>query len=444
MFLDGSGCIENDYHFQSGIPQAMARRDPKATRSEWALAIVITLGTACGSDTEPTLTVTELGEALFFDTNLSWNRTQACATCHNPEHAFIDDRLDDDGQIAAVSVGDDGTSLGDRNAPTAGYAAFTTPLELGVGTRRRFNKQSRNRTYEGALGGFFLDGRASGLEGQAAGPPLNPLEMGMPDEASVVARIEENPEYVRAFRAHFGQAVFDEPATAYAAMTDAIAAFESTEEFAPFDSKYDRWLVGEATFSFIELTGKSLFFSEFTNCAICHQLHSDGDPVNGLVETFSGYEYHNIGVPENEAVRADNGVTDPDLGLASNTQFDDPTERGKFKVPTLRNVAVTEPYMHNGVFRDLKTTVLFYEHFVDPELRPTNPETGEPWREPEIPETVSTELLEVGDSLTDFEVDALVCFLRTLTDQRYEHLIQEKGVSCGEFTEAEAALSPRR
>ncbi len=76
------------------------------------------------------MTSAELGEALFFDVNLSQNRTQSCATCHNPERAFIDDRRDVDGRIPAVSLGDDGFSLGDRNTPTAAYAAFTVPQRV--------------------------------------------------------------------------------------------------------------------------------------------------------------------------------------------------------------------------------------------------------------------------------------------------------------------------
>lgn len=399
-----------------------------------ACALLLGLVIGCGSDgpTEPPLTVTELGEALFSDVNLSFNRTQSCSTCHSPDRGFIDPRVDDDGLIGAVSLGDDGVSLGDRNAPTAGYAAFTTPVELTVGTRRRFNKQGSNNVYEGPLGGLFLDGRAVGLEGQAAGPPLNPLEMGMPDEAAVVARIQENGEYVRAFRTHFGGDVFNDPIVAYQAMTDAIAEFERTEEFAPFDSKYDRFLRGDADFSFKELSGRAVFFSEFANCGICHQLHSNGDPINKLVETFSGYEYHNIGTPVNEAVRAQNGVEGPDLGLASVPGFEGPEHAGKFKVPTLRNVAVTEPYMHNGVFRDLETTILFYQKFIDPEQFAVNPETGEPWGEPEIPETVAEDLLKVGRVLEDIEIESLVCFLRTLTDQRYEHLIEDKGIDCAD------------
>jgi len=403
-------------------------------RPRWAVALLGLTGVVvgCGDDGPPprALSVVELGEALFFDQNLSFNRTQSCATCHNPERAFIDDRLDGDGLIGAVSVGDDGVSMGDRNAPTAAYAALTTPLSLSLGTRQRFNKQSQNRVYEGPLGGLFVDGRADGLEGQAAGPPLNPIEMGMPGSGSVIERLEENPDYVRAFRTHFGDSVFDDELNAYEAMTQAIAAFERTDEFAPFDSKYDRFLRGEAQLTFMELTGRSVFFSEFANCGICHQLHGNGDPVNKFRETFTGYEYHNIGVPTNEAVRSENGVVGPDLGLATVRGFEAPEHRGKYKTPTLRNVAVTEPYMHNGVFRDLKTTILFYQHRMDPGLHPINPETGEPWREAEVPETVAEDLLRVGDRLTDVEIDSLVCFLRALTDERYEPLIEEKGLSC--------------
>jgi cytochrome c peroxidase len=393
---------------------------------------------ACGSSGSDdgaanTPSLAELGEELFHDPILSKNQTQACATCHDPERAFVDPRLDETGRIAAVSLGDDGVSLGDRNAPTAAYAAFTPEFQLD-GTRRRFNKQNNHRTYEGPLGGMFLDGREPDLAGQAGGPPLNPLEMGMPDQLSVVTRLQEDPRYAAAFRAQFGADVFDDPAVAYRSMTEAIAAFERTDVFAPFDSKYDRWLRAEADFSFKEITGQSLFFSEFTNCGICHQLHSNGDPVNMRRETFSGYEYHNIGVPVNSDVRAANGVTTPDPGLASNPAVasnDRAAARGKFKVPTLRNVAVTEPYMHNGIFRDLRTTVEFYMHFINPDDHPTNPETGERWRDPEVPETVATDLLRVGDpDLTDYEIESLVCFMRTLTDQRYEPLIEDKGIDC--------------
>ncbi len=368
----------------------------------------------------------ELGRALFHDPSLSRNRTQSCATCHEPGAGFVDTRRDEAGQRRPVSLGDDGESLGERNAPTLTYAALSPAFEL-EGERKRVNKQKRHRHYHGPLGGQFLDGRAATLTEQAGGPPLNPVEMNMPSEAAVVERLRENEAYVDSFVALFGEGVLDSPERGFQAMSESIAAFERSGEFATFDSKYDRALEGEATLSFKESAGKSLFFSQFANCAICHQMHDNGHPVKKFEEPFTGYEFHNIGVPANPAVE----TAEPDPGLYGHPAVDDPAMRGRFKVPTLRNVAVTGPYMHNGVFRDLKTVIEFYDHFVNEE-RSNNPETGEPWREPEVPETVAEDLLAVGDPMSDYQVEAMVCFLRTLTDERYEHLLPEDDLGCDE------------
>ena len=121
------------------------------------------------------------------------------------------------------------------------------------------------------------------------------------------------------------------------------------------------------------------------------------------------------------------GADHRDLGLLENPAIDDPAEAGKFKVPTLRNVAVTAPYMHNGVFEDLETVVVFYNKFIltNPESQ-TNPETGKPWAEPEVPETVDLDLLSEGQPVSPLQVRPLVAFLETLTDQRYEHLLEER------------------
>lgn len=348
-----------------------------------------------------------LGQQLFFDVNLSHNRSQSCATCHAPERGFSDHRGRD--VSAAVSLGDDGHSLGDRNAPTASYAAFIPPFH-------------KNKAGE-YIGGQFLDGRAATLADQAAGPPLNPLEMGMPDSASVLARINENLFYRTTLPKLYGDKVLTSADQAYNAIADAIAAFEQTALFAPFDSKYDRYLRGEYEMTAQEELGRTLFFSQqFTNCNQCHQLRTS--PL-AHDETFSNYEYHNIGVPENKALRALNGVTSKDEGLYANPAVTDPAQRGKFKTSTLRNVAVTGPYMHNGVFRDLRTVILFYNKYNSRSpKRQINPETGKPWGTPEIPENISLDKLEMGPALTDKRVDALVAFLKTLTDKRYEHLLE--------------------
>jgi cytochrome c peroxidase len=113
----------------------------------------------------------------------------------------------------------------------------------------------------------------------------------------------------------------------------------------------------------------------------------------------------------------------------NNPAVTDPAEKDKFKVPTLRNVAVSGPYMHNGVFRNLQTVIEFND-FMNNGNRVNNPEAGAPWEALKVAGTVATDLLKVGDSMTDDRVEALVCFLRTLTDRRYEHLVQDKGIDC--------------
>jgi cytochrome c peroxidase len=351
----------------------------------------------------------DLGRALFFDVSLSRDKTQGCATCHDPAQAFIDWR--DNGVRKAASMGGDFFSLGDRNAPTASYAALTP--ELHINDEGEF------------VGGMFWDGRESDLEGQAGGPFLNPLEMQMPDKASVVTRLQEHTLFPYAFKSLFGEDVFDDVDTAYRRLTEAIAAFERTEFFSPFDSKYDRYLQGEYDPTEEEELGMTLFFSEqFSNCNQCHQLHTS--PVAER-EPFTNYVYENIGVPVNRELRMLNGLGEDhiDNGLLENPLVDDPAQAGRFKTSTLRNVALTAPYMHNGVFHDLKTVVQFYNKYnVRGPAADTNPETGEPWGEPEVAENLALEELESGDALDERSINALVTFMKMLTDRRYEHLVE--------------------
>lgn len=353
--------------------------------------------------------MSDLGAALFFDVNLSLERTQSCATCHDPARAFSDWR--DNGVSAAASLGGDLLSLGDRNAPTISYAALTPEFHINA-----------DGEYEG---GMFLDGREPNLTGQAGGPPLNPIEMAFPDKAAVIARLTESPTYEMAFKDLFGEEIFSDIDAAYQAMTESIATFEQTEFFSPFDSKYDRYLRGEYELSREEELGMTLFFSDqFTNCNQCHQLNTFPGSER---ETFSNYLYHNIGVPANNILREANGLGLEyiDKGLLENPQVYDPLQAGKFKVPTLRNVAITAPYMHNGVFQDLKTVVLFYNKFnTRSSSAQINPETGAIWQEPEVAENISITELEAAPALDERRVNALVAFLRLLTDSRYEPLLE--------------------
>lgn len=346
-----------------------------------------------------------LGKRLFADVNLSRSRNQACGTCHNPDFAFVDPRVSKAGR--AVSLGDDGHSLGDRNTPTLMYANLTPPLTRGA---------------DGALaGGLFWNGRADTLEEQAKGPLLNPVEMNMPNAAAVAERINENADYKRSFEALFGKEMLSDPNRTLDGVAKALAAYERTSEFAPFDSKYDRVMRGEDKLTQDEEFGRNIFLTY--NCHVCHKPMKKG--AEG-VELFTSFEYHNIGLPKNESVRSLNGSNAGyvDAGLSDGARISEPAQAGKFKVPTLRNVAVTGPYMHNGVFKKLRTAIVFYNKYTSRRGgTKNNPETGLAWGEPEVEANIAHVQLKLELALDDRRVAALEAFLRTLTDKRYEHLL---------------------
>lgn len=382
--------------------------------------------------TEPKTFATKekLGESLFFDQNISKTRSTSCATCHDPDNAFVDKRFSEAGRDQAVfidgalSVGDDGSSLGGRNAPTAAYAMFSPAFDVKT-----------------VKGGQFHDGRASELKDQAMGPPLDPAEMQMPDEASVVERIKESPKYVASFKKLYGENIFDDVNASYTAMGEAIGKFEKTEQFAPFDSKYDNYLsclkdtdknesvcFEEGKWNDSEQRGMKLFFSkEKTSCSSCHQ--SKAQPYMEH-DVFTNFEYHNIGRPQNfKALQAR-----VDVGSATDNRAIDhgvygvypevgEEKDGSFKVPTMRNIAVTSPYMTNGVFSELKTVIQYNDH-MGKGTRPTNPETNQPWGEPEINATINP-LVFAMPPLSDENVDDIEAFLKTLTDKKYEHLLEK-------------------
>jgi len=351
-----------------------------------------------------------LGRALFFDPNLSQNRRLSCGTCHNPAQAFTD--LRGNGVAGAASLGDDGHSLGDRNAPTLCYALMSPA----------FHKNTRGQY----VGGQFHDGRAPTLSDQVTVPFTDPKEMGLANLSVLLSRIKENPNYITLLTSNFGESIFDRPEQTAKAIATSISVFEKTKTFSAFDSKYDRYLSGEYKMTKEETTGRLLFFSPLTNCTSCHLLHTSSVTEQ---ETFTNYRYHNIGVPVNRALRVKNGLGNEyrDKGLFSQPNIDDPSLAGKFKVPTLRNIAVTAPYMHNGIFKNLRTAIFFYNQYtVRNSASHTNPETGEHWGLPESPETVDFDLLSEGQPIDDARADALIAFLKTLTDLRYESLLEKR------------------
>lgn len=331
----------------------------------------------------------ELGKLLFFDTTLSSPPGQACSNCHAPDAGFGDRNRE-----LPVSRGAHPDRYGNRNDLTAAYAAHIPPLAFDEA--------------EGHwVGGLFWDGRASSLAEQAEGPPLNPLEMANPDVAAILEALDAAP-YRQEFLTVFGEQALEDPDQAYDYMADAIAAYEATTELNRFDSKYDLYLSGKVELTDEELRGLALFENEQKgNCSACHFSRPGPD---GSPPLFSDYTYDNLGTPKNPAnpfyslppdLNPD-GVGFVDLGLGP--VVGDPELNGFFRVPTLRNVAITPPYMHNGVFWSLYEVVSFY-----------NSRDVAPWPEPEVATNVNRD--ELGNlGLTPEEMESIVAFLRTLTD----------------------------
>jgi cytochrome c peroxidase len=371
-----------------------------------ATAMTVSCGGGGGADGagnpigESPVSMVELGRKLFFDTNLSSGSNQACASCHDPAHGFADPRAS---VLAPVSEGSVGGEFGNRNAPTAAYAAYIP--EFGVVASQDQTPETDSK-YQG---GQFLDGRAANLTEQAKGPFLNPVEMNNANAAEVVAKVQ-NASYSADFLVVFGADAFSDTTTAYNNIATAIAAFEASPEVNPFSSKYDAYLAGQYTLTASEQRGLDLFMdANGAKCANCHTL---GDTSE--TSLFSNFRYYNIGTPgnpTNPANVADNSFVDEGLGASSAIAVTDQTaERGKFRVPTLRNVELTSPYMHNGVYETLEEVVIHYDIQVANEY--VTPEVDDP--------NIAAEMNAgtfVGLNLSAPEdyVD-LVNFMKTLTD----------------------------
>jgi len=379
----------------------------------------------------------QLGEAIFFDQDLSINRNQSCASCHDPAWGFT-------GPIAALNAhgavyeGSIPGRFGDRKPPSAAYATVSPILYVGK---------------DGFVGGNFWDGRATGEKlgnpaaDQAQGPFLNPMEQGLPDMACVVYRVlaaSYKGLYDQVFPGNslssiafptdvetvcategttVGLSTSDRDAVyrEYDRIALAIAAYEASPGVNAFTSKFDAWRGGGgAQLTNVELRGFALFQGK-GKCQRCH-------PSSGQKPLFTDFTYDNLGVPsnpENPALLADPSFRDPGLGgfLANVGYADWADELGKVKVPTLRNVdrrplmGAAKAYLHNGVFKSLQDVVHFYNtRDVLPDCAVVPGTMGvDCWPAPEIAQNVNED--ELGDlGLTPDEENAIVAFLKTLSD----------------------------
>lgn len=287
-----------------------------------------------------------LGRVLFYDKNLSANRTVACASCHKPEQGFSDDRV--------LSVGFEG--------------GLTARHSMGLTNARYY-----------AAGQFFWDQRAATLEDQVLMPLQDQVEMGMTLE-EVVARVEGAPYYPDLFQAAFGDTTVNTERISKA-LSQFIRSIVSTK------SRYDvgRAQVAARSSDFPNFTpeenfGKFLFSSPPPRggfaCFVCHQ----GEGMVPVTATTNGL---------------DAAITDRGYGEVTGLA----TDEGTFKAPSLRNIELTAPYMHDGRFATLEDVIDHYSDGVQPSPNLTGP------------------LASFEFNMTDGEKAALVAFLKTLTDR---------------------------
>jgi len=301
------------------------------------------------SDNPLTAEKIELGKKLFFDVRLSLKGKMSCATCHNPNHGFAEPR--------AVSVSANGDKQR-RNAPTILNAGYL-PLVMWDGRFRTLEQQS--------LEPFSIWGDMS------------------KDMGEVMEVIAADPDYQRMFLN-----VSDTGPTV-AVMAKALAAYQRS--LVSGGTRFDQYLYGERkdALTDLEKLGYEIFVGR-ASCINCHDIfHKSVNPLGGAVATFTDSRFHNLGVGYSNGVMKDTGRFEVTR---------DPANWGAFKTPTLRNVALTSPYMHDGSLATLEDVVDFYNQGGIP-----NP-------------NISPGLRALH--LTPMQKQGLVAFLRALTDPELE------------------------
>lgn len=350
----------------------------------------------------------ELGRMIFTDASLSEPRGTACAACHQANLGFAGNHL----STIGVALGSRPEAVGLRNAMTNSYAGSVPSFRIA--------------TTDGeteASGGHFWDGRADTLALQALGPLLNPLEMNNSSRRAVVDKIAASG-YAQLFRQEFGSAIFQDTDAAFTRIGVAIEAFER-DDLQPFNSKFDAMVRGQVQLAPQEARGMALFQDAAKgNCAACHLMHpASGKPEDSL---FSEFTYYATGVPRNAAIPRNADPAFFDLGLCGPERTAPvlPADIaagvtienfcGKFRMPTLRNVAQRPAFMHNGVFRDLREVVRFYSTRNTATVSNDLPARYQ--ANVEVTKPPFNRKSSDGPALTEREIDDIVSFLRTLSD----------------------------
>ena len=391
--------------------------DPALTHASANRDLIPTVGSTHGTGTNsPPMSDARvtLGRAIFFDPRLSVPEGTSCASCHDPKRAFAGNH----GSSNGVARGSRPDRFSKRNTPSVLYLRFVRKFHL---------HWEEDAPLVGAYAGFFWDGRVDSLVDLAKQPLLDPNEMNAGDGARVAATIAAGP-YAADFRKEFGSALDDpDPSAALKALGEAVSAYLLSPEMSPFSSRYDDYLRGKERLTPIETNGLKLFKDPAKGaCSACHKLNDRSpDPKGSL---FTDYEFDAVAAPRNRAIPATHDPDYFDLGLCERSDADYKAKTaefcGKFRTPSLRNVAVRQNFMHNGVFTKLRDVVAFYA------TRDTSPERWYPSDKfddvpPKYRVNVNVEKAPYNrrrggtPALDDREIDAIVAFLGTLTDAEF-------------------------
>lgn len=365
-----------------------------------------------------------LGRKIFFDPTLSASGRIACATCHDPAHAYGPPNA-----LAAQLGGRNLDRQGARAVPSLRYTLLHVPLwhqERAASRMERFEELAKSDNPP--TGGLGWDGRFNTPAAQAAFPLLNPDEMANVDAEHVAAAVRKAP-YATEFRRVFGEYVLDDPQKTLAAVGTAVERFQFEDpSFYPFNSRFDQWLDGRINLTDAEQRGLALFNDPARgNCASCHLSQRGAD---GSHPIFTDFQFEALGVPRNPELKANQKAGYYDMGLCGPARSDQRGERGfcgMFRTPTLRNVATRGAFFHNGRFHSLHEALEFYVE------RDTNPEkwygkgaSGRVEKFDDIPKALRGNVDVVDEPLTRHpgqasawnarDIDDIVAFLNTLTD----------------------------
>jgi cytochrome c peroxidase len=288
-----------------------------------------------------------LGREFFFDATLSASGRMACATCHDPQHAFGPPNT-----LAVQLGGKDGREPGLRAVPSLKYLQADPQF-----TEHYFESDDEgdDSVDNGPTGGLTWDGRVDRGRDQARIPLLSPYEMANDDAAAVIARVR-NGAHADELRKIFGDDIFADNDKAFAAITQTLEVFQQDfRSFYPYSSKYDAYLAGRAQLTAQEARGLAAFSDPAKgNCGNCHHSAPGKD---GTPPQFTDYGLIALGVPRNGDIPANTNAHYFDLGACGPLRTDLAGHGdycGRFITPTLRNVALRRTFFHNGKVHTLR------------------------------------------------------------------------------------------